>query len=787
MSNLPLEIRKIIVQEIYNWEKEGLLSAAQARAILVRYTDVPTPDSQPASHTPVQVTPSSPPAPHQPQPTLIQTLLSETSIKIALYLGAFFVIGAALIFAALVETLRLPILMVVALLFCTGALILKKRLPQPSFVLFLVFSMLLLISGNVLAESLHLTGKATTGYWITVMACIAVLWAFSTWLYRSRFFSLLSFGALGVAVGLGVHLVDDAQVDLYLLILTISGFSALAGTWLLKRWQGRNFAMPLFVLAHIQQLFILLIALVYEALHGFGLVSSTNWLVAISIWLLASVFYILSDLVISFELFPFMAVGALLLIPWPILSELKPQNYVYALGWSLWGALFAIVGEIFGLIKLPKFRQYGLPLSLGALGLLGLGALVGWVDSISVGFGLFLGAALLLAVLHIFLPRWWMWSTALLFALLAYFLCFYLPGLEPPKGLPVYQFIAATILLLLPDLFLKADLNANKVWRWPLRIYAGLLILCSTLVTLVSGMDDPQKAAIAFGVLAAFFLVYALRYARPITGQPELGFLFTGYLTLTIIFVTRLFVMDRWLWPLIGLATIYYIAGSLLAGIQETGHWQRVFSSSGLLLGTLTALSAPLEHSGLAASFPVAIAATLWAAEAFRRRNVWLGFPANGLYLMAYFMILVELKVTEPQFFSVGAAVLGMLMHYLLMRSGSKTGTFITGTLSQLVLLSTTLYQMWASQQLSFFVALFFQSLVVLAYGLVIRSRSLVAAPIVFVVIGVILVALSALKGISLVILIGMAGMLLLALAILAIVMRERIASLSEQMGGWNA
>ena len=100
-------------------------------------------------------------------------------------------------------------------------------------------------------------------------------------------------------------------------------------------------------------------------------------------------------------------------------------------------------------------------------------------------------------------------------------------------------------------------------------------------------------------------------------------------------------------------------------------------------------------------------------------------------------MILFELKVDQPQFYSVGAALLGMLMHYLLMRAGSNTGAFITGMVSQLVLLSTTYIQMVGNNSLGYFSALFFQSLVVLAYGLVIRSRSLVFTPIAFVVLGV--------------------------------------------------
>ena len=42
---------------------------------------------------------------------------------------------------------------------------------------------------------------------------------------------------------------------------------------------------------------------------------------------------------------------------------------------------------------------------------------------------------------------------------------------------------------------------------------------------------------------------------------------------------------------------------------------------------------------------PVTFEAWRNTIEAFDRRNVWLGFPANALYLMAYFILLLELNV----------------------------------------------------------------------------------------------------------------------------------------------
>ena len=141
----------------------------------------------------------------------------------------------------------------------------------------------------------------------------------------------------------------------------------------------------------------------------------------------------------------------------------------------------------------------------------------------------------------------------------------------------------------------------------------------------------------------------------------------------------------------------------------------------------------------------------------------------------------------QPQFFSMGAAALGLLQHYLLTRAGSKTGTFIMGMLSQLTLLGTTYIQMANTEQLIYFVVLFFQSIAVLFYGLVIRSRSLTFTPISFVVLGVITVLYTALKGLNTVVLIGCTGMILLTLGILAVLMRERITKLGERLSDWKA
>jgi hypothetical protein len=82
---------------------------------------------------------------------------------------------------------------------------------------------------------------------------------------------------------------------------------------------------------------------------------------------------------------------------------------------------------------------------------------------------------------------------------------------------------------------------------------------------------------------------------------------------------------------------------------------------------------------------------------------------------------------------------------------------------------------------------LFFQSLVIIFYGLYMRSRSLVFAPIVIVVLATLTILYSALRNLSLVIIIGVSGIILLTLGILAVLMRERITSFVEKFNDWNA
>jgi hypothetical protein len=249
----------------------------------------------------------------------------------------------------------------------------------------------------------------------------------------------------------------------------------------------------------------------------------------------------------------------------------------------------------------------------------------------------------------------------------------------------------------------------------------------------------------------------------------------------------RSFDVTKWIHPVIVIAVFYYAAGYFLRAKKRAEGWDLSLLFSGLGLGIIVSLGAPIV-GGVDAAIPVAAAATLFAVEAFAKKNVWLAFPANGLYLLSYFIILFELNVNEPQYFSIGAALLGLIQHYLLVRAESKSGAFIMGMVSQFVLLGTTYVEMFNKSDMLFgyFLALFFQSLAVLIYGIVIRSRSLTLFPIGFVVLGVITVVSMALEGAAIFV-IGCTGILLLMFGVFAVLLRERISKLSEKISDWKA
>jgi hypothetical protein len=981
--------RRVLLQELTEWEKLGILESQKADLVRRRYDfDLAPAPSDSAQDKPADKTPTSESSQGEetlPRATLLQNLLSEANIKISLYLGAFFVVASAAILGAFVDVFRLPLLILGTLVFGGLSVAIRKRLPQPSFALFIVFSFFLPITANVVEDTLNLSTPWSAVYWVVVGLFMTVIWGGGTWLYTSRLFSITAFAALGTAF-YRIGDIFGAQPEFFAAMTGFAALAGLAGVWLLKKWRDAKFALPLFLAAQLLQIGLLGTFQTIFMLQDLGsdLYTPPLWHLLLALaWGLACVFYIFSDLLYSFFLFPWLAAGTLIFIPWLTGAAFDAGDLANTVLFALWGLVLSAASEIIS--RLPAARKYSLPTLLASIPVLGFAIISGFNHNTTLGFSAALFVTLVYSALHFIRPRGWLWALALLSFTAAYIAFFNLPFLAKAQVFAGYQqlglalifltlelmlrkaspdwnfpprifgglftliasisllegfaraaigfavltifflifttvhrkavfgylpaaFLALTVLFTLDYLELDAWLPALTIlavlyfiigavlrskdpardsWAWMLRssgLALGALIALSALVTtketggwyaLAAGLlfaaemyisrngwfelglplmfsigaflilrdldldrlthqllayslvwlgtdlfsrlafkgprplqwivrgaggllallnygslfinENAATAALGFGVYTLFFLTYSLVYR-----QPVLLYAFTLTLPLFAAFLFRAFDMNKWIHPVILLALAYYALGYFLRLVKRAPGWDTTLLFSGLGVGVLVSAAAPV-FSGLDTAIPVAFAATLWAVEAFWRKNVWLGFPANGLYLLAYFIILLELHADQPQFFSIGAALLGMIQHYLLNRAGSKTGTFIMGMLSQLTLLGTTYIQMVSngSEGLIYFVVLFFQAIAVLVYGVVIRSRSLTFTPIFFLVVSVMsviyILVYDLLDVITTIVMVGCTGVILLALGILAVLMRERITKLGEKLSEWKA
>ncbi|MCF6278369.1 MAG: hypothetical protein L3J16_06445, partial [Anaerolineales bacterium] len=413
-SKLPQFTRDILIREIDNWHKDGLLRQETAAALKKRYAfdrkiaSAPDPKSAPAKRISAPSQTSLPLAQaRKPKHSLAQALFSEASIKIALYLGAFFVIAAALIFAAIIEELRLPILLLITAGFLIGALMLKKRLPQPSFTLFIIFSTLLTIDAGVLADMLNLHGNDGNIYWTVVYLLIAALWGFSVWLYQSRFFSVAAFIALMLSAA-NFASIFDTPLAFPLLMSTFVAGSGLMAARFLKQWKDLRFANPLFLLSELSLLVILPISFVSLLLMD-AQWSNTWWLAGGLTWTLVAAGFAFSNSIVPMKIIPYLAVATLIPIPWITLngfgSQTSPVQIFVA--W-LWGTLFVAASVTLATTK--RWEKYRLPFLLGSgLALLGALTLAG-IRTLDINqntslFFVLLGIAATYAMYHVYKPQ----------------------------------------------------------------------------------------------------------------------------------------------------------------------------------------------------------------------------------------------------------------------------------------------------------------------------------------------------------------------------------------------
>jgi hypothetical protein len=708
ISGLTISTQKRIRTEIDRWEADKLISSRQAAILRARYPLTVTSTAA-----------SKAEAKRKKQRSLKEMLLSETAIKIALYLGAFLVIMAAFIFTVAIEQLRIPILVVVGITTYATAFALIKRLPQASFVFFTIGSFLIPITALVLIDQVNTLNRFKDPYWTAVFSLLALVWVGGTVLYRSRLFSILALlSASASAFMLAAWLSES--VYLIPLLVTIPTFMALGGAYMLRRWQGEKLFLPLFIAALFQQFALLLASasmLLVELSTG-DPIEGIWWLAVALTWLLGSIFYVISQLMFAYPVFPIMAVAALVPVPLFVLGAFNPSMRELAIAAWFEGLLLALSGQGFSRVKHKKLRVYSLWLIFAGVAVFAFAAVLGLSESIELGIIMLVGIALVYLGLTYWQRNTFTWIVAITAAFCAYIFIFSIEAVQKLEIEYEFIFLFPAVLFLGGELVARKQLNVGKHWYTPVRILGLLAAAASAIIALISGIEQPWNTVIVFTVLAGFALIYALW-----DGRTLIGTLATTGLAICIPYLVMGLDWDHWLELVYGLAIFYWGLGMLLLSIPKAENWSVLLRVSGLVLGTIGAFTAPFQGGALAV-LGTALIASFYVVEAVRLRNVWLGFPANLLYLGAYFIALIELDVTEPQFFSVGAGIIGIVMHYLLVRAKQYSAAVITGVIAQLILLSTTYIQMVSSEKFSFFFILFVQSLILLVYGLIIRCST---------------------------------------------------------------
>jgi hypothetical protein len=413
-----------------------------------------------------------------------------------------------------------------------------------------------------------------------------------------------------------------------------------------------------------------------------------------------------------------------------------------------------------------------------------LAALQQWWQESVVAVGFLSVTAIVYFLLTVRQMRWPLWSGSLIAAYLAYVAAFSLTELASlnifagyVQLLPITFFFIIAVTLELKDAADKA--------RWAPPLALSCIAAAFTLQYSLA-LGKTTETAVVLLAYAVLFAIYAW-----LTGFSWAVFGTTASLAAALHFALYQFDLEVAVWPYVALAAIFYLLGLIAIRYRQTSYWKlgEILRWSGLILAFCASMLVALV-GGFLSAIAVACAAFLFTYEAFSQRNLWLGYPAAFLYFVAYVAILFEFEVTEPQFYSVAAALLGLIMHYLMLRFGNHMAAFVTGLVSQLALLSTTYLQMVTTEELQFFIVLFVQALMLLAYGVVIHSRSFVIGPVCFVVLAVVSVSFSVLSGLPVALMIGCVGLALLLLGTMGLWFRQRLAtsagSLSQQLGAWD-
>jgi hypothetical protein len=802
-SRLSARARIDIGRELDRWEQQGLIKPELKAVLRLRYPLQPM--AQAAK-------PSGPPAPPKERPSLTQILLSETTVQIVLYLGALFTLASAFIFATAIESIRMLILGGTTLAFFGAGILLFFRLKQAGFVMFLIAGVLILVDGGVLVDQFNLQNSQELPFWTGLLFVLGLVWLGGTALYRSRLFSIFwlwSWSMAAFAAGIWA----DQGIFAVLFLVAIASLIGLGGGLLLRRLESR-LGVPLFVGASLQMLGLQSITLlgVLVLVVSDETIDPLEWAAFAGIWFVGALFYaMLTEWVTRHALTRLLAAISIALMPVWLLNTVNPDAVWSAVALVIWGIGLMIWGQLLSYLTIDRARAYSGHIFWNSLPIFFLGIFVGGQVAQGYAFGYLMLAGILMGVAAYVNRSTARFSASLVYLVFGYFSLF---GFDVVQDLDLFP----GLVLWLPAVGLISGgwlIRRSKLaerWAAPATVIGLILAAFSLFAGLTGAPNFTGESALLYLLWGLFILVYAA-----IAGPVWLAFGAWSTLSFSLILALVHFDIDRWMLLVSVWILLLYGAGlvlTLLAGRKplpdqddETAErtqsywglgfgWSSSLRLSGLALAPLAALTAPVQGDGIAV-LGVGLFAIMFAIEGFRLRNIWYGFPANALLLGTWFLGLLFFDVDQPQYFSIAAAMLGLIMHYLLIREAdnsdglslSSVVAFGTGILAVLVLLTTTYFQFVGEAMFRWFVLLFFQALAVLGYGLVVRSRSLVIAPLGFVILGVVS-AVFVFAGELAILLLAGCGFLLLGIGVIALLARERLLKATEDVrertGGWR-
>jgi hypothetical protein len=148
------------------------------------------------------------------------------------------------------------------------------------------------------------------------------------------------------------------------------------------------------------QLGLVAFALIAIAIRLDALPSKWN-LLSTLFWLLTAAFYVLSDRIFPFVLFPWLSVAALYPLPINFMLTFDAEALPVAIATWVWGLLLALASELVRRLKLEKIRRYGLPALTGSLLVILTAIFIGYIEDITYGFILLLASSILYTLLHL--------------------------------------------------------------------------------------------------------------------------------------------------------------------------------------------------------------------------------------------------------------------------------------------------------------------------------------------------------------------------------------------------